>query len=119
MQTGGKHGSARYLDVISYQAQTQGCTVGSLARTLHISPSAATLKVNELTRLGFVRKCRDEKDRRVVRLEVTEVVAQALRAYDSPFEKAVRAIEEKYTPAQLADFCSILDDFSQEYMKGF
>ena len=113
------YNSMMYLDVISYQAQTQGCTVGSLARTLHISPSAATLKVNELTRLGFVRKCRDEKDRRVVRLEVTEVVAQALRAYDSPLEKAVRAIEEKYTPAQLADFCSILDDFSQEYMKGF
>ena len=61
------YNSMMYLDVISYQAQTQGCTVGSLARTLHISPSAATLKVNELTRLGFVRKCRDEKDRRVVR----------------------------------------------------
>ena len=65
------YNSMMYLDVISYQAQTQGCTVGSLARTLHISPSAATLKVNELSRLGFVRKCRDEKDRRVVMVSLT------------------------------------------------
>ena len=104
MEKIGEAGSSRMTDI---------------ARALDVTLATLTVACDRMQKKDLIERTRAEKDRRVVRLEVTEVVAQALRAYDSPFEKAVRAIEEKYTPAQLADFCSILDDFSQEYMKGF
>ena len=54
-RTGGgelSYNSIMYLDVISFQEKAGGCTVSGLAKTLHISAPAATLKVNELVRLG-------------------------------------------------------------------
>ena len=52
------YNSVMYLDVISYQEEMlqEGCTVGSLAKTLRISNSAATMKVQELVRLGACGK---------------------------------------------------------------
>lgn len=76
------YNSIMYLDVISYQEHSGGCTVSRLAKTLHISNSAATMKVSELVRLGLVEKERSETDRRVVYLHLSplaEVCAKAMR----------------------------------------
>lgn len=121
-QTGGgelSYNSIMYLDVISYQEKDGGCTVGRLAKTLHITNSAATLKVNELAKLGLVRKTRSETDRRVVYLGVTEIVSESLRSYDSPFERAAQAVEQAFGPEEISVFCSILNTFSEEYKKDF
>lgn len=121
-RTGGgtlSYNSIMYLDVISYQESQGGCTVSSLARTLRISNSAATLKVNELAKLGLVRKTRSETDRRVVNLGVTDIVAAHLSAYDSPFERAVSLVETQFTPQEIETFCAILRTFTEEYKKDF
>lgn len=62
-RTGGgelSYNSIMYLDVISFQEADGGCTVGRLAKTLRISAPAATLKVNELVKMGLVEKSRSE-----------------------------------------------------------
>lgn len=119
-RTGGgelSYNSIMYLDVISYQHAQGGCTVSSLANTMHISKSAATIKVNELAKLGLVTRTRSETDRRVVYLNVTPQVYQSLRAYDGPFQRAARAVEETFTPEEIGTFCTILNLFSEEYCK--
>ena len=112
------YNSVMYLDIIAFQAQDGGCTVGRLARTLNISPSAVTSKVGELVKQGLVRKIRSETDRRVIDLQITDQVAQVLNAYDSPFQRAVQQVEAEFSPEELRCFCSILDTFIQEYQKG-
>ncbi len=121
-RTGGgelSYNSIMYLDVISYQEQAGGCTVSTLAETLRISRSAATLKVGELEKLGLVRKTRSETDRRVSYLSLTELVTRRLAAYDRPFERAGRLVEERFTPAEIETFCAILNTFTDEYIKDF
>ena len=121
-RTGGEelsYNSIMYLDVISYQrAQGEG-TVSTLANTLHITKSAVTIKVNELERLGMVTKTRSETDRRVIQLDVSPQMTQSLRAYEGPFERAIRLVERSFTPEQIAVFCSILNTFTSEYIKDF
>lgn len=120
-RTGGgelSYNSIMYLDVISFQ-QCEGCTVSSLAKTLHITNSAATIKVNELVKLGLVQKTRSETDRRVVYLRVTGIVADRLKSYDSPFERAAQAVEQRFKPDEIEVFCSILSTFTEEYKKDF
>ena len=81
-RTGGgelSYNSIMYLDVISFQEADGGCTVGRLAKTLRISAPAATLKVNELVKMGLVEKSRSETDRRVIYVCATEKY-NALRA---------------------------------------
>ena len=107
------------FSAISYQQQQDSCTVSSLASTLHISRAAATIKVNELVKLGLVQKTRSETDRRVVYLHITETVAKSLSAYDRPFERAVRLVEDRYTTEEIETFCEILQTFSEEFVKDF
>ena len=68
-RTGGgelSYNSIMYLDVISFQENDGGCTVGRLAQTLRVSSSAVTLKVNQLVKMGLVQKRRSESDHRVI-----------------------------------------------------
>ena len=137
-RTGGgelSYNSIMYLDVISYQRAQGECTVSTLANTLHITKSAVTIKVteivrklpggevtikvNELERLGMVTKTRSETDRRVIQLDVSPQMTQSLRAYEGPFERAIRLVERSFTPEQIAVFCSILNTFTSEYIKDF
>ena len=114
-RTGGgelSYNSIMYLDVISYQRAQGECTV-------HITKSAVTIKVNELERLGMVTKTRSETDRRVIQLDVSPQMTQSLRAYEGPFERAIRLVERSFTPEQIAVFCSILNTFTSEYIKDF
>ena len=106
-RTGGgelSYNSIMYLDVISYQRAQGECTVSTLANTLHITKSAVTIKVNELERLG---------------MDVSPQMTQSLRAYEGPFERAIRLVERSFTPEQIAVFCSILNTFTSEYIKDF
>ena len=113
------YNSAMYLDVISYQAASGGCTISSLARTLHISNSAATMKVNDLVRMGLVEKVRSDTDRRVLYLHLTEIAAQWERDYDTPFDRAVQQVERQFSPEEISAFCRMLDVFMDEYQKEF
>lgn len=121
-RTGGgelSYNSIMYLDVISFQHAKGGCTVSSLAQTLSISKSAATLKVNDLVKLGLVEKTRSQTDRRVFYLNVTDQVAHALTAYDRPFDRAARVVEARFSPAEIERFCAILETFSTEFRKDY
>ena len=75
--------------------------------------------LNELERLGMVTKTRSETDRRVIQLDVSPQMTQSLRAYEGPFERAIRLVERSFTPEQIAVFCSILNTFTSEYIKDF
>ena len=115
------YNSVMYLDVISYQEEMlqEGCTVGSLAKTLRISNSAATMKVQELVKLGLVEKERSAADRRVLRLHLTKQAGDALKAYDRPFERAVQRVESTFSPEEVQTFCAILQMFIDEYKQEF
>ena len=98
-RTGGgelSYNSIMYLDVISYQRAQGECTVSTLANTLHITKSAVTIQ-----------------------LDVSPQMTQSLRAYEGPFERAIRLVERSFTPEQIAVFCSILNTFTSEYIKDF
>ena len=111
--------SIMYLDVISFQENDGGCTVGRLAQTLRVSSSAVTLKITQLVKMGLVQKRRSESDHRVIYLTVTDMVAAFLSGYDSPFERAVQSVEREFPPEQIETFCSILHRFTEEYKKDF
>lgn len=109
------YNSIMYLDIISFQEKDGGCTVSSLAKTLNVSNSAATMKVNELTRAGLVNKTRSQQDKRVMFLSITDTVKEVWEKYDSPFERAVSAVEKDFTEEEIKTFITILDTFLDKY----
>ncbi|EJL47753.1 MarR family transcriptional regulator [Brevibacillus agri] len=61
--------------------QRQRCTVGELADSMMVKPSAITAMIDRLDKHGYVSRERDEEDRRVVHISLLEagkhILAQA------------------------------------------
>ena len=94
-------------------------SVRDLAADAGVNPNTVQRAFAELERLGMVTKTRSETDRRVIQLDVSPQMTQSLRAYEGPFERAIRLVERSFTPEQIAVFCSILNTFTSEYIKDF
>jgi DNA-binding MarR family transcriptional regulator len=59
----------RLLDVLQMSGRM---SAGQLAKAGHLSPGAVTAALDRLERAGYVRRVRDENDRRRVLVEVTD-----------------------------------------------
>ncbi|GEB33571.1 MULTISPECIES: MarR family winged helix-turn-helix transcriptional regulator [Brevibacillus] len=52
--------------------QRQRCTVGELADSMNVKPSAITAMIDRLDKHGYVSRDRDEEDRRVVYISLLD-----------------------------------------------
>jgi DNA-binding MarR family transcriptional regulator len=59
----------RLLDVLQMRGRM---SAGELAKAGHLSPGAVTAALDRLERAGYVRRIRDENDRRRVLVEITD-----------------------------------------------
>ncbi|WAL66460.1 MarR family transcriptional regulator [Amycolatopsis cynarae] len=85
-------------------------TPGRLAEITGLSTSATTAALDRLERRGFVRRIRDEHDRRRVFVESTgQHEAETARLF-SPLVTATTAILDNYTDEQLA----LITDFLEQ-----
>lgn len=84
------------------------CTMGALARSLHVSMPTATGVVNRLVRDGFVRRAPQADDRRQV---VVELTPNAL-AFFQEFQRVIRRRWEEalvsLDPKELQAFYGVL-----------
>ncbi|QNQ82023.1 MarR family transcriptional regulator [Lactobacillus sp. PV037] len=66
-------------------------TVSQVASKLHVSRATITATVDRLVRKGYVKRVRDEKDRRVIHLKLTKkgrVLCRAYHAYHNMMVKS-------------------------------
>ena len=63
----GEHGVLRYLMYVENEAN-----VGLLSEKLHVVPGRMTDIIKSLESKGFIKRCKDEKDKRRVNVYITE-----------------------------------------------
>lgn len=66
-------------------------TVSQVANKLHLSRATVTSTVDRLVRKGYTERIRDEKDRRVIHLELTSKGRLACRAYHAYHNMMVKS----------------------------
>ncbi|OLR94395.1 MarR family transcriptional regulator [Actinokineospora bangkokensis] len=100
---GMEHVDMRALTLIG-QAQQDGAptTVSDLRQRLGLSSGGTTLVLDRLERLGHVRRVRDHRDRRVVRLEVTTEGTRTGHRYFGGLATRLAAVGEDFTEDELA-----------------
>lgn len=81
VQAAGVRMSPAGLGVLRTLLEHDGLKASEVAARGGSSPGTLTAVVNTLVREGYVERCPDEKDRRVVRLHVTDSGRQACHAY--------------------------------------
>ena len=74
---------------------------GELARAGHLSPAAVTAALDRLERVGYVRRVRDESDRRRVLVEVTERTHELTVELYGPLARAGAEMLAAFSTEQL------------------
>ena len=65
-------------------------TMTHVANILEIKVSTLTSTVNKLVKKGYVERLRDDKDRRIVKVALTDKGEQAAREYEQFMERIVK-----------------------------
>jgi DNA-binding MarR family transcriptional regulator len=76
-------------------------TASSIAQEINLTPPAVTALIDRLERRGFVRRRRDEGDRRKVLIEAAEKTGQLTTEVYQPVADAGAAMLANYTAAEL------------------
>ncbi|HPF87900.1 MAG TPA: MarR family transcriptional regulator [Candidatus Limiplasma sp.] len=76
----------------------EGVPLYELAQRMELSAPTVTVAINKLTKKGFVVKCKSEKDRRSVIVELTRLGKKMDAAHRYFHEKMVRDINKLLTP---------------------
>ena len=106
--------SAREMHVIEAVcgAENRGAGENSsaeIARCLGVTAGTLSAAVKVLERKGYLRRRRDEKDKRIVRLEATEEGWRANRFHEEFHQKMIQSVLEVLTPEEAAVFAKGLE----------
>ncbi len=88
----------RCLDILE---QEGGTTAGRLAELMGLTTGAITTVIDRLERKGYVRRERDDADRRRVRVVVGESAIAELWPFYEPIARMAEDIYTRFTNAQL------------------
>jgi DNA-binding MarR family transcriptional regulator len=105
----------RCVDILD---QYQPMTAGSLAQATRLTSGAITFALDRLERAGFVRRIRDEADRRKVLVELVPAAQRQAARLHQPMVRDARAAMAKYSPDELAVICDFLVVGRQIYEKN-
>jgi DNA-binding MarR family transcriptional regulator len=88
----------RLMDVLQLQGRM---SAGELARAGHLSPAAVTAALDRLEKAGYVRRVRDEDDRRRVMVELTDRMNELTWQLYGPLAESGDAMLRDLTDDQL------------------
>jgi DNA-binding MarR family transcriptional regulator len=88
----------RAMDVLD---QEGGATPGRLAERMGLTSGAITTVLDRLEAAGFVRRVRDDEDRRRIHVEVTELAREKLWPYYEPMAGLSEVLYSRYSDKQL------------------
>ncbi|MDR1588997.1 MAG: MarR family transcriptional regulator [Oscillospiraceae bacterium] len=104
--------SLLFLNII---AHTEDCTVSKLADILNITKPAVTIKVNELTRRGFVQKKRSATDGRVFFLTLSPDMAATYDMFNRLSDDTEAMLRGEYTRDEVRLFSEMLGRIADYY----
>lgn len=70
-----------HIKVIIYLARVNSASISQIASTLNISKSNMTPIIDKLISYGLVNRYTDEKDRRILRIELTELAFELFNSF--------------------------------------
>lgn len=91
-------------------------TMTHVANLLGIRVSTLTAAINKLVKKGYVKRRRDDEDRRIVKIQLTEKGVSAVMAHEEFHEAMVSEAIAEVPTAELARFISSLDNINQFLM---
>ncbi len=93
------------------------CTVSELAEEMSVKPSAITAMIDRLYKQDFVFRDRDERDRRVVFIQISEVGKKVMLEFSAKRKQIVKKYLSRLNQEEIESFVSIYEKLSQVDVK--
>ena len=93
--------------------QSSQCTVTQLAEKLDVKPSAITVMLDRLENHGYVSRSRDERDRRVVRIELSAAGSRILHQVKQMRKKILEQCLYQLPQDELEPFLITLEKLAE------
>ncbi|TDF98296.1 MarR family winged helix-turn-helix transcriptional regulator [Paenibacillus piri] len=91
-------------------------TVGELAEELGLSTSATTIAINRLVKSGHINRTRDETDRRVVWVELTDSAIETTIRLKETRDRVVLGMLQKLTPEEQKQFIALFRKMTADFV---
>ena len=98
------------LRCLSVLSQAGATSAGELAEAAGLTRAAMTTALDRIETAGYVRRVRDQQDRRTVRVEMTAAAIRAVGALYGPLATDGARFLRKYTTQELAAVLKYLED---------
>ena len=98
------------LRCLSVVSQRGSMTPSALADATGITRGAMTTALDRLERAGYLRRVRDQKDRRSVRVELARDAVKSVQELYVPIAAEGVGMLQKFTAAELSAVLKILDE---------
>jgi DNA-binding MarR family transcriptional regulator len=106
--------TASQLEALTLLHQGEGgLSMHELAEALGITPSSATQMVDRLVRLGLVDRLREEEDRRLVRVQLSEDARQRFEDMMRLHLRSLAAVTEALSDPDLSTLVDLLARIAQ------
>ncbi|MGG0716967.1 MarR family transcriptional regulator [Robertmurraya massiliosenegalensis] len=92
------------LYILRYINRVGSCTSTALSDEFEVKKSAITAIINRLWEKGFILRTRDEKDRRVVYLALTEKGEDLFWKIDERIHHLVQGLISQFEPSEIVQF---------------
>ncbi|MUV37636.1 putative HTH-type transcriptional regulator YhbI [Lentibacillus sp. JNUCC-1] len=103
---------------IMFMLEQRGATrMSKMAETLHLTPGAVTTASDKLIERGFVTRVRDEQDRRVVYLDITDDGSKLLSELRDEGRAVMRTVFAHLTEAELDQLIHVFGKASHNIEK--
>ncbi|EKN69939.1 MarR family transcriptional regulator [Neobacillus bataviensis LMG 21833] len=90
--------------ILRYINQREECTSSELADVFNVKKSAITAIIERLWKKGFIKRTRDEQDRRVVYLTLTEGGQELFRETELRIYQLVGSLIKQFDQAEIEAF---------------
>lgn len=90
--------------MLRYINKVEVCTSSELAEIFHVKKSAITAIINRLWDKGLIKRTRDEKDRRIIYLTLTDAGKDVFNQSESRIHKLVASFITQFNQEEIEAF---------------
>jgi DNA-binding MarR family transcriptional regulator len=99
--------------ILRHIYQAGECTSSELADVFEVNKSAITAIINRMVERGFIQRTRDENDRRVVYLSLTDVGSELFKTAQKRVHLLVESIITQFEKTEITNFLQTFEKLAQ------
>jgi DNA-binding MarR family transcriptional regulator len=103
--------------ILRYIYKSAGCTSTELAEVFEVNKSAITAIINRMVDRELIKRTRDEEDRRVVYLTLTDAGTELFEKMEEKISDLVESIITKFDEKEIQNFLQIFEKLSEILLK--